>query len=74
MSACKNVGTVDRGIRALIGLAAVVAAFTSLGALDGSASGIGAAVVGVVMLGTAAIGTCPLYLPLGVSTCRAAKR
>jgi len=70
MSVCKNVGPVDRGLRALIGIVALVIAFTSLGVMDGSIAGIIAAAVGAVMLLTAALGLCPLYVPLGLSTCK----
>jgi hypothetical protein len=69
MAACKNVGSIDRGVRALIGIVALVLAFTSLGVRTGALWGIVAAAVGVVMLGTAAIGMCPLYIPIGLSTC-----
>jgi hypothetical protein len=69
MAACKNVGSIDRGVRALIGIVALVLAFTSLGVMTGALWGIVAAAVGVVMLGTAAIGMCPLYIPIGLSTC-----
>ncbi len=64
----KNVGGVDRVIRALIGLAALAAYF--LGYATGTL-GIVALVVGVVMLGTAAIGWCPPYALLGINTCPA---
>jgi hypothetical protein len=71
MGCCKNVGSIDRGIRALIGVIALVLAFATLGVMDGALWGIVAAVVGVVMLGTAAVGMCPLYVPFRLSTCRA---
>ncbi|XOV90482.1 MAG: DUF2892 domain-containing protein [Pseudomonadota bacterium] len=63
----KNVGSIDRGIRALAGLG-LVAVF-ALGIATGVA-GIAAVVVGVVLLGTAAIGWCPPYALLGISTCK----
>ena len=62
----KNVGTVDRAIRALVGIALLAAYF--LGAVGGTL-GIVALVVGIVMLGTAAIGWCPPYSLLGINTC-----
>lgn len=60
-----NVGTVDRAVRTVLGLAAVVWAFSV-----GVASGVGIAlvVVAAVLLVTAAIGFCPLYRLLGIST------
>lgn len=70
MQMCKNVGPADRVIRALIGVIALVLAFTKLNVMSGSLVGIVAAAVGVIMLGTAAIGMCPLYLPFKLSTCK----
>lgn len=61
----KNVGTIDRTIRGVAGVA-LIAVFV-LGALEGTA-GIVALVVGIVMLGTAAIGWCPPYSLLGINT------
>lgn len=71
MQVCRNVGSIDRAIRAVIGIAALVLAFTSLGVMQGTLLGILAAAVGVVMLATAATSMCPLYLPLRLSTCKA---
>ncbi|MFO0873557.1 MAG: DUF2892 domain-containing protein [Phycisphaerales bacterium] len=68
---CKNVGTVDRVIRALIGVTALVLAFTAFHLTEGAIAGIVAAIIGVVMLLTAALATCPLYVPLKLSTCGA---
>ena len=62
----KNVGSIDRAIRALVGVALLAAYF--LGAVQGTL-GIVAIVVGLVMLGTAAIGWCPPYSLLGINTC-----
>jgi hypothetical protein len=74
MGNCKNVGTADRAFRALIGIVALVLAFTTLGVMAGTLWGIVAAVVGVVMLGTAALGMCPAYMPFKISTCKVASR
>lgn len=60
-----NVGTVDRSIRALAGI--VLLACWPLGLLEGSIAII-AAVVGVVLLATAAIRWCPPYALLGINT------
>lgn len=62
----KNVGSIDRAIRALVGIVLLAAYF--LGAVGGTL-GIIALVVGIVMLGTAAIGWCPPYSLLGINTC-----
>jgi len=55
----QNVGTIDRTVRAVAGIALIgwgVAAQNWWGA------------IGIVPLFTAAIGWCPAYLPLGLST------
>lgn len=62
----KNVGSIDRAIRALVGIALLAVYF--IGGLQG-ALGIVALVAGIVMLGTAAIGWCPPYSLLGINTC-----
>ena len=62
----KNVGGIDRAIRALVGVA-LLAAYL-LGGIQGTL-GIVALVAGIVMLGTAAIGWCPPYSLLGINTC-----
>ena len=62
----KNVGTIDRAIRALVGVGLLALFF--LGGVQGTL-GIVALVAGVVMLGTAAIGWCPPYSLLGINTC-----
>ena len=62
----KNVGSIDRIIRALVGIAALAAYFLGY-ATD--TIGYVALVVGVVMLGTAAIGWCPPYALLGINSC-----
>ncbi|MBV2361054.1 DUF2892 domain-containing protein [Thalassococcus sp. CAU 1522] len=62
----KNVGTTDRTIRAIVGIVLLALAFTSL---SGTLAWI-AGIIGVVMLGTAALGTCPPYALLGINTCK----
>ena len=74
MAVCKNVGSVDRGARAVVGIVALVLAFTWFHVMDGGLAGIIAGAVGIVMLLTAAIGMCPLYLPLKLSTCKSPTR
>ena len=74
MGNCTNVGTADRAVRAVIGIVALVLAFTTLGVMAGAVWGIIAAVVGVVMLGTAALGMCPAYMPFKISTCKVASK
>ena len=61
----KNVGTIDRTIRGLAGIALVAAYF--LGAVQGTL-GIVALVFGFVLIGTAVIGWCPPYNLIGLDT------
>ena len=65
-----NVGTVDRIIRAVVGLAALLGAF-ALG--SGSIAFVLLMVVGAILLVTAAVGFCPLYRVFGISTCPVAR-
>lgn len=74
MGNCTNVGTADRAVRAVIGIVALVLAFTALGVMAGAVWGIVAAMVGVLMLGTAALGMCPAYMPFKISTCKVSPR
>ncbi len=55
----KNMGGIDRVIRVVLGLAAVAAGLYFR-------NWWGA--IGIVLLLTSAAGTCPLYLPFGLST------
>jgi membrane protein YdbS with pleckstrin-like domain len=64
----RNVGNVDRALRALVGILALAGAFV-LGWFSGWMVWAAAA-VGVIMLATAALGFCPLYRLVGVNTCR----
>ena len=61
-----NESPIDRVIRVVIAVAAVVVAFV-VGA--SSVLGIILFVVAAIMLVTAATGFCPLYRLIGVSTC-----
>lgn len=63
-----NESSVDRIIRLVAGVVALIAAF-AVGL--GSFGGIVLAVVAVVLLVTAAVGFCPLYRVLGISTHKA---
>lgn len=56
-----NMGSADRIIRAVVGIAVVGAGF-----YFNSWWGL----IGLVPLATAAVGWCPAYLPFGISTCR----
>lgn len=59
-----NVGTVDRVIRVVAGLALLALFFVYPGAWWLWIT----AVVGIILVVTGAIGTCPLYMLLGLST------
>jgi len=61
----KNVGTIDRTIRGLAGIALVAAYF--LGAIQGTL-GIVGLVFGIVLIATAAIAWCPPYNLIGLNT------
>lgn len=63
-----NVGKMDKVIRGMIGVAA--AAFAFFGVEAGGTLGIILYVVAAIMIVTAAIGFCPLYKIIGVSTCK----
>ena len=62
----KNVGAMDAGIRALLGVAllAVSAALN-----DRPLLAVGAGLIALVFIGTALFRVCPLYTLLGVNTC-----
>jgi hypothetical protein len=66
-----NEGSADRIVRLVLGIALLGVALGVLGI--SSIGGIIAAVVGVVMLVTAAIGFCPAYAIFGFKTCPLAK-
>jgi fatty acid desaturase len=59
-----NVGTIDRVIRAVIGIAALVAFF-----MLPEAGWRWWLLIGIVPLATSLIGSCPIYSILGLSTC-----
>jgi hypothetical protein len=61
-----NVGTPDRMIRGVLGLALV--GLGGFGLVTGWAA-IAAYVVAMVLLSTAAAGFCPAYWLLGINTC-----
>jgi len=63
-----NVGSVDRGIRLVLGLALLSLVFI----VKTDARWLG--LIGVVPLFTALFRFCPLYTMLGMNTCVSAKR
>lgn len=63
----KNMGSVDRGVRAA--LAVLVGILYVTNVISGTVA-IVLGVLALVFLATSFIGTCPLYLPFGLSTLR----
>jgi len=67
----KNVGSADKTIRLLAGIALIGAPFlTSLPLFDSDAMTFGTAIVGVVLVATAVMNFCPLYRLFGIRTCK----
>ena len=64
----QNVGSIDKIVRFVLGAVLILAGLLALGGLSGSILGIIAAVVGVVLIVTAAIGWCPIWMALGINT------
>lgn len=62
-----NVGTLDRIIRALVGLVLIAIPFV---AGWPAAVAVISAIIGVVLVATAAIGFCPIYAALRLSSKR----
>ncbi|HEX7967623.1 MAG TPA: DUF2892 domain-containing protein [Stellaceae bacterium] len=58
-----NVGSIDRTLRVVLGLALLSLLFT----VDGALRWIG--LVGLIPLATAGAGWCPAYALLGISSC-----
>tara|TARA_R100001143_G_C3360805_1_gene135426 strand:- start:17325 stop:17525 length:201 start_codon:yes stop_codon:yes gene_type:complete len=61
----KNMGTIDKLIRSALAIIVAILYFT--GQITGTAAII-LGLLAVVFLFTSLIGTCPLYLPFGLST------
>jgi len=59
-----NVGTIDRALRIVVGLALIAGFF-----LNSEASLRWLYLIGVVPLATGLMRTCPLYSVFGISTC-----
>jgi hypothetical protein len=63
----RNMGTIDRVVRAIIGIVMLGVGF---GVLSGGA-GIAVGVIGAVLFATSLIRWCPLYVPFRFSTRKA---
>ncbi len=57
----KNVGSIDRVVRIVIGAGVLGAGFYFENCLG---------LIGIIPLLTALTGKCPLYMPFGISTCK----
>ena len=67
----RNIGTADRVIRIVVGLALILAPLmTTLAVYDSAALRIVSIVVGAVLVVTALVRFCPLYRLIGVKTCK----
>lgn len=65
------IGTVDRAIRLVLGVALIVVAlYGSLAFLDGAIAKYTAFIIGVVLVVTGLVGTCPAYSVFGIQTCK----
>ncbi len=60
-----NMGKMDRTLRVLVAVAVGVLYFT--GVISGAVAII-LGILAIVFLATSLVGTCPLYLPFGLST------
>ena len=64
----KNVGGIDRAVRAVAGIALIAYAMSNLpGAEDWMVPG---GMIGFILVLTAVFGLCPIYMPFGISTCK----
>lgn len=63
----KNMGNMDKVIRVLIALVIGVLVFAEV--LTGTLAIVLLVLAGIFVI-TSFVGTCPLYLPFGVSTCK----
>ncbi|MFZ9028784.1 MAG: YgaP family membrane protein [Crocinitomicaceae bacterium] len=63
----KNMGNMDKVIRVLIALVIGVLVFAEV--LTGTLAIVLLVLAGIFVL-TSVVGTCPLYLPFGASTCK----
>lgn len=66
----KNENNVDRVVRVILAVALGAASWFALGVGEGSVLGIVAAGAALILAGTAAVGFCPAYRLLGISTCK----
>ena len=66
----RNESTTDRLVRTVAGAGVLIASFLGLGLTSAEPLGILAAVIGAVLLFTAATGSCLLYRLVGINTAK----
>ena len=66
----KNMGGTDRILRIVLAVVFAVLYFTGT---VGGTIGLVLLILGAIFLATSLISFCPLYLPFGISTCKAKK-
>jgi len=64
-----NEGTIDRGVRVILGVGAIAAAWFALHLADGNVLGIIVAALGAILVLTGIFGFCPAYRIFGLRTC-----
>ncbi len=64
----KNLGPLDRTVRLIVGVTLVAIGLFRLGGWRGNAHGIRVAFWALPPLATGVIGSCPAYVPFGIST------
>jgi predicted PurR-regulated permease PerM len=64
----KNLGRLDRTVRIIVGVALIPIGLFLLGGRQGNSTGILVAVLALIPLVTGLIGSCPAYVPFGIST------
>lgn len=66
-----NVGTLDRAVRLVVGVALIaIALFSGMAIFDGAVVKYGAVIVGLVLAVTGLIRSCPMYSIFGIRTCK----
>ena len=63
----QNMGNLDKAVRVLVAVVIAILYFTHV--INGTLALVLLIFAGVFIL-TSAVGTCPLYLPFGISTCK----
>ena len=63
----KNMGSIDKVVRIIVAIVFAILFFTGT---VGGTLGYVLLALGGVFLFTSIIGTCPLYLPFGINTCK----